>query len=77
MLSALATGLAGGVFAAFATFVTAGLRRLAPPDAAAAMAAINEDAVRPPFMTVFAGAVLVPVAAAVSCLLAVLALVVP
>lgn len=62
----LATGLAGGVFAAFSTFVLPGLRRLAPADAAAAMVAINEDAVRPPFMTLFGAAVLVPAAAAVA-----------
>jgi len=63
--SAVVTGLAGGVFAAFSTFVVPGLRRLAPADAAAAMAAINEDAVRPPFMTLFGAAVLVPAATAV------------
>ncbi|GAA1727336.1 DUF1772 domain-containing protein [Isoptericola hypogeus] len=65
VLSALVTGLAGGVFYAFSTFVTAGLRRLDPGDAAAAMAAINSDAVRPPFMTLFGAAVVVPAAAAV------------
>ncbi|WP_416345538.1 DUF1772 domain-containing protein [Isoptericola peretonis] len=65
VLSALVTGLAGGVFAAFSTFVVAGLRRLEPADAATAMAAINSDAVRPPFMTLFGAAILVPVAAAV------------
>jgi len=65
VLTVLVTGLAGGVFAAFSTFVVAGLRRLDPADAAAAMAAINEDAVRPPFMTLFGAAVVVPAAAAV------------
>jgi uncharacterized membrane protein len=65
VLTVLVTGLAGGVFAAFSTFVVAGLRRLAPADAAAAMAAVNEAAVRPPFMTLFGAAVVVPVAAAV------------
>ncbi|MGW8566112.1 anthrone oxygenase family protein [Isoptericola sp. NPDC055881] len=65
VLTALVTGLAGGVFAAFSTFVLAGLRRLAPADAATAMAAINEEAVRPPFMTLFGAAVLLPVATAV------------
>lgn len=65
VLTVLVTGLAGGVFAAFSTFVVAGLRRLDPDDAAAAMAAINSDAVRPPFMTLFGAAVVVPVGAAV------------
>ncbi|MFE6969697.1 anthrone oxygenase family protein [Isoptericola sp. NPDC057653] len=61
VLTTLVTGLAGGVFAAFSTFVVAGLRRVAPDDAAAAMAGINADAVRPPFMTLFGAAVVVPV----------------
>ncbi|MEL7976065.1 anthrone oxygenase family protein [Isoptericola sp. F-RaC21] len=65
VLTVLVTGLAGGVFAAFSTFVVAGLRRLDPADAATAMAAINEDAVRPPFMTLFGAALIVPVGAAV------------
>ena len=65
VLTALVTGLAGGVFAAFSTFVVAGLRRLDPADAARAMAAINTDALRPPFMTLFGAAVVVPVAAGV------------
>ncbi|MCZ2263710.1 DUF1772 domain-containing protein [Isoptericola sp. QY 916] len=65
VLTALVTGLAGGVFAAFSTFVMPGLRRLDPAAAAAAIAAINEDAVRPPFMTLFGAAVVVPAGSAV------------
>lgn len=63
--SVLATGLAGGVFAAFSTFVMGGLRRLDPAAAAAAMNEINRDAVRPPFMTLFAASFLLPATTAV------------
>lgn len=62
---AVATGLAGGVLFAFSTFVLGGLRRLAPREAGAAMAAINRDALRPPLMLLLAASVLLPVVAAV------------
>lgn len=62
---AVATGLAGGVLFAFSTFVMGGLRRLPAADGAAAMVAINKDALRPPLMLVLAASVLVPAAAAV------------
>ncbi|MBN0041387.1 DUF1772 domain-containing protein [Cellulosimicrobium cellulans] len=62
---AVATGLAGGVLFAFSTFVMGGLRRLPAADGAAAMVAINKDALRPPLMVLLAASVLVPAAAAV------------
>jgi uncharacterized membrane protein len=62
---AVATGLAGGVLFAFSTFVMGGLRRLPAADGAAAMVAINRDALRPPLMLLLAASVLVPAAAAV------------
>jgi uncharacterized membrane protein len=62
---AVATGLAGGVLFAFSTFVMGGLRRLPAADGAAAMVAINKDALRPPLMLLLAASVLVPAAAAV------------
>jgi uncharacterized membrane protein len=62
---AVATGLAGGVLYAFSAFVMAGLRRLPAADGAAAMIAINRDALRPPLMLLLLASVLVPAAAAV------------
>lgn len=62
---AVATGLAGGVLFAFSTFVMGGLRRLPAADRAAAMVAINRDALRPPLMLLLAASVLVPAVAAV------------
>ncbi|WP_277213351.1 anthrone oxygenase family protein [Isoptericola croceus] len=63
--AAVATGLAGGVLYAFSAFVMAGLRRLPPDDGAAAMRAINRDAVRPPLMVLLLATVGFPVAGAV------------
>ncbi|MFV2145903.1 DUF1772 domain-containing protein [Isoptericola sp. G70] len=63
--AAVATGLAGGVLYAFSAFVMAGLRRLPPDDGAAAMRAINRDALRPPLMVLLLAAVGLPVAGAV------------
>lgn len=65
VVGAAATGLAGGVFAAFSTFVLAGLRRLPAADGAAATVAINRAALRPPFMLLLAASVLLPAAAGV------------
>nr|WP_171783223.1 anthrone oxygenase family protein [Isoptericola halotolerans] len=58
--------MAGGVLYAFSAFVMAGLRRLPPDDGAAAMRAINRDAVRPPLMVLLLAAVALPVAGAVA-----------
>ena len=46
----LGTGIAAGVFYAFSGFVTQGLDRLQPSDAARAMQEINVTAVRAPLM---------------------------
>lgn len=55
---ALGSGLAGGVFFAFSTFVMAGLARLAPAEGISAMHAINVTAVTPLFMTLLFGTAL-------------------
>ncbi|MQY33224.1 hypothetical protein SRB17_11850 [Streptomyces sp. RB17] len=51
----LGIGLMAGVFCAFSTFVMRGLAALPSAQGVAAMNAINAAAVRPAFMTVFAG----------------------
>src|SRR5262245_8785725 len=61
---ALGSGLAGGVFFAFSTFVMTGLARLTPAEGINAMNAINVAAVTPLFMTLLFGT-------AVLCLLAI------
>ncbi|MFJ4683461.1 DUF1772 domain-containing protein [Streptomyces sp. NPDC088789] len=55
VLGVLGTGLIAGVFCGFSTFVMRGLAGLPPAQGVAAMQSINVTAVRPPFMTVFAG----------------------
>jgi len=65
VVSVVVTGLAAGVFFAFSTFVMGGLRRAPDEHAGPAMVGINEDAVRPPFMSVFGGALVVPAVAGV------------
>jgi uncharacterized membrane protein len=65
VLSVVVIGLAAGVFFAFSTFVMGGLRRAADEHAGPAMVGINVDAVRPPFMTVFGGALVVPAVAGI------------
>ena len=50
ILAALGSGLMGGAFYAFSSFVMAGLKRLPEHDGAAAMQSINLRALRPPFM---------------------------
>jgi uncharacterized membrane protein len=49
-IAAIGTATMGGVFFAFSTFVMAGLDRLPPAQAIAAMQSINITAVRPAFM---------------------------
>ncbi|MEV1132003.1 anthrone oxygenase family protein [Agromyces sp. NPDC049794] len=61
----LGTGVAAGVFTAFSSFVTQGLDRLPPADAARAMREINVTAVRPPFMLVLFGTAVLAVAVGV------------
>ena len=53
--AAVLSGLVGGVFFAFSTFVMGGLRRLAPRDAVVAMQAVNVAALTPPFMALLFG----------------------
>jgi uncharacterized membrane protein len=55
LATVLGTATAGGVFFAFSAFVMAGLDRLPPAAAAAAMQQVNITAVRPAFMTVLFG----------------------
>ncbi|HEU0182551.1 MAG TPA: anthrone oxygenase family protein [Agromyces mariniharenae] len=55
----LGTGIAAGVFYAFSGFVTQGLDRLPPSDAARAMQEINVTAVRAPLMLELFGTALV------------------
>ena len=55
----LGTGIAAGVFYAFSAFVTQGLDRLPPSDAARAMQEINVTAVRAPLMVALFGTALV------------------
>ena len=51
----LGTGIVAGVFYAFSGFVTQGLDRLPPADAARAMRELNVTAVRPPLMLALFG----------------------
>jgi len=62
--SAVVVGLGGGVFYAFSTFVTAGLRELPPDAGATAMKAINRTAERPPLLVLLLSTVVLPAAAA-------------
>ncbi|WP_125775064.1 DUF1772 domain-containing protein [Antribacter gilvus] len=60
VLSAVMLGLSAGVFYGFSAFVIRGLRRAEDGEAGAVMNGINAEAVRPPFMVVFMGALLLP-----------------
>lgn len=55
VLTALGTGLVGGVFFAFSNFVMAGLARVPAPGGIAAMNAINVTVINPLFMTALFG----------------------
>ncbi|KQS71222.1 anthrone oxygenase family protein [Modestobacter sp. Leaf380] len=59
------TGLVGGVFASFSGLVMPALDRLAPQQAAAAMQAVNEAALRPPLLGALFGTAAVCLATAV------------
>jgi uncharacterized membrane protein len=65
VLAVVLTATSGGVLFAFSSFVTSGLARLDAADGAAAMQSLNITAVRPAFMSVFFGAAVIGVAAAV------------
>jgi uncharacterized membrane protein len=55
IVSALGTGVVGGVFFAFSNFVMAGLARLPAPGGIAAMNSINVTVINPLFMTALFG----------------------
>lgn len=65
VVSVLLLGLAAGVFHAFSSFVMSGLGRAGDLAAGQGMTGINETAVRPAFMTVFFGSLLIPAVATV------------
>ncbi|MFF4468628.1 DUF1772 domain-containing protein [Streptomyces sp. NPDC001599] len=65
VLGVLGTGVTAGVFCAFSTFVMRGLAALPPAQGVAAMNAINTAAVRPAFMSVFLGTVVLTAVIAV------------
>lgn len=55
LLTALGSGIIGGAFFAFSTFVMAALERLPPPQGIAAMQRINLSVINPWFLSVFLG----------------------
>jgi uncharacterized membrane protein len=57
--AAIGSGLVGGIFFAFSSFVMAALRSLPPEQGATAMKAINVSVINPFFMTVFLGTAVV------------------
>lgn len=63
--ASVATALAGGVLYAFSAFVIAGLRRVPPDHAGAAMRGINIDAQRAPLMLLMLASLGLPIAAAI------------
>jgi uncharacterized membrane protein len=65
VISAVGSGLVGGVWFAFSGFVMQALARLPSAQGAAAMQAINVTAVRPPLMIAMFGTAAVCVATAV------------
>ena len=66
VLAAVGTGVAGGVFFAFSTFVMQGIDRLRPADSIRAMQAINVAAPTPPFMALLFGTALLATVLAVT-----------
>ena len=59
LLAGIGSGLLGGFYLAFSLVVMPALRRRPAGEAAAVMIAINEAAVRPPFMALFFGTAVV------------------
>ncbi len=55
MFAALGSGLIGGVFFAFSTFVMKALERITPGSGIAAMQSINVTVINPLFLSVFLG----------------------
>jgi uncharacterized membrane protein len=66
LVATVATGLAGGVFFAFSTFVMDGLGRLPDREGLAAMQQINKAAPTPAFMTLWLGTAILCVVIGVS-----------
>ena len=66
IVATVGSGLAGGVFFAFSSFVMPALRRLPPAQGIAAMQSINQTAPSPLFMIPLLGTVLLGAALAVS-----------
>lgn len=62
VLAIVGAGLNGGIYFTFSTFTMGALRRLPRAQAAAAMQAVNTEAVRPAFMSVFFGTAILGVA---------------
>jgi uncharacterized membrane protein len=62
ILAIVGAGLNAGIYFTFSTFTMNALRRLPPTQAASAMQAVNVEAVRPAFMSVFFGTALLGVA---------------
>lgn len=66
VVAAVASGLVGGIFFAFSTFVVQGLDRGGAAVGITAMQGINVTALNPPFMALLFGGPLVGIAAAVA-----------
>ena len=68
-LSVLGSGLVGGIFFAFSTFVMGALARLPPPQGIAAMQSINIVVINPLFMAAFMGTAVLCIIVAIGALL--------
>jgi uncharacterized membrane protein len=55
LAAAIASGIVGGIFYAFSSFIMAGLARVPSDHGAAAMRSINVTVINPSFMAVFLG----------------------
>ncbi|MGO4128864.1 DUF1772 domain-containing protein [Inquilinus sp. YAF38] len=69
LLSALGSGLVGGIFFAFSTFVLGALARLPAPQGIAAMQSINIVVINPLFMAAFMGTAVLCIIVAAGALL--------
>ncbi|MBC7989090.1 MAG: DUF1772 domain-containing protein [Luteimonas sp.] len=69
LLSALGCGLVAGIFFAFSSFIMQALARLPPAHGIAAMQSINVAVINPLFLTVFLGAAVACICAAIAALL--------
>jgi uncharacterized membrane protein len=68
-IAAIGSGIVGGVFFAFSSFVMPGLARMPAAGGIAAMNSINVTAVTPLFMTALFGTALVCIAVAISAMM--------